>query len=147
MKINFILYIIFIVGLILAGPDDSNGQSYPKYVLPGTSFKVIAEGDTMWILQNHQLKKALKKSDSLKVLQEENTVLEKKIDDLQKIIAIKDQEVADLDSSYTRYKDMWTESDKKLEKAEVKIVKLKKQRGLFLGGGAVIGVVLMILIL
>ena len=113
-----------------------------RVVQPGTSLLLDPAEDTLWVLSNRQMNKALtlaekgrlfdsllRKHEALKAYQDS-------------IIARKNQIIKRLDSGYNRYTQKWDTCNRKLEQTRIKLEKARQKQtktGLL---GAVGGVVL-----
>lgn len=112
---NKILLIIFFAVSMALGqyPKAIVGDGVKPYVFPANS-------DTFWILRDSQYKNALKKKDSLDIARQELSLFNKKFE-LQKEIAKLQLSITDtVKFGYNHYKNLWKETDRKLEDAEIK---------------------------
>ena len=97
---------IILFVLILSG-FTGFAQNYPEVILPN-SFKTVQSGsDTLWILKDSQLKKAILSSKKLSVEEEINLELKQKISILEGNNIIKDSLIVDLKTDRDYYVNNW----------------------------------------
>ena len=135
------LLMLFLLLFAFHGSSQAQVDSI-RVVQPGTSLLLDPAEDTLWVLSNRQMNKALtlaekgrlfdsllRKHEALKAYQDS-------------IIARKNQIIKRLDSAYNRYTQKWDTCNRKLEQTRIKLEKARQKQtktGLL---GAVGGVVL-----
>lgn len=133
------IVLVFLCPMLLHAQD----IEYPHPLKPGKNFKGSAAVDTLfWVLKSTQYNNCLRNTLDLKTSKSLNEALTLKADKLEQVVAKKDSTITDLTQGYNRYKNMWEETDRKLEEQEIKVLKLK--RAAFISGFAGIGLGLLI---
>ncbi len=112
------LFIIFIWGSPVFSQNEQT--DFPISVLPRQSFDVPANFDTLWVLKNSQYKKAIKIALKLEIDSTLVVLLEQKHIKLWEIISAKDSIIVLTKEGYIHYRDLWEETDRALEEAEIK---------------------------
>ena len=101
-----LIYII-ITAVFLSLVQPILAQKYPIVVFPGEQKLVQPTNDTIWLLNDRQLRKAIISAKKLKVEEEINAELHKKVSLLESKDLIKDSLVLDLKADRNFYKDKW----------------------------------------
>ena len=120
---------VLAVGLLLAA-DLAPAQiiSYPILLGPREMFTAPADQDTVFVLSRDQFSRAILAAESLGLADSTITVLETKAALLGKIIT-EQRGIIDVRSeAYSHYRDLWDETDRDLEEAEVRVDKLERDR-------------------
>jgi hypothetical protein len=98
-------YIILILGLFFS--FSGFAQNYPEVILPH-SLKTIESGaDTLWVLKDSQLKKAILSAKKLVVEEEITSDLKQKINVLEENNKVKDSLIVDLKKDRDYYVNNW----------------------------------------
>jgi len=105
MMDKLIYIIITVVFLSLVQPVLA--QKYPIVVMPGEQKLVQPKNDTIWLLNDRQLRKAIIAAKKLKIEEEINAELHKKVSLLESKDLVKDSLVLDLKADRNFYKDKW----------------------------------------
>jgi hypothetical protein len=119
---------------------NAGSQEFPKPLKPGERFVATAADTLFWVLKSSQYDKAIQNGLELRKANEMIETLEQQNQAFRNIIVKKDSTITDLTAGYERYKTMWEETDKKLEDAEVRILKQRRRSfvigilGLAVGG-------------
>ena len=119
-KINIL--ILFMAVLISLNAQE---KKYPQVVLPGESKLVNPGLDTLWILKDSQLKKAIIAAKKLKISEEINAELYKKLDLLEQKNLIKDSLIIDLKEDRKFYEEKWNTCN---QDVDILIKQNKKQK-------------------
>lgn len=123
MKITTAVLVILVLPCLVFCQD----IEFPHPLEPGQKFTAPANLDTLfWVLKSSQYDRALKNAAELENANETIQTLELKAANQQEIITKKDSTIADLNEGFERYKDLWEETDRKLEESEVKVLKLRR---------------------
>ena len=117
---------------------------YPYPIVGDGQTEVVfpASQDTFWVFKHSQYLKALGKVDSLRIVQEQLSLLNKKFELQNEIVKLQLSITDTVKFGYNHYKNLWIETDRKLEKAEIKA----SQRWTYFNGGMVAGIIVAILI-
>lgn len=112
-------------------------QDFPIDLVPGDTFQVQAQYDNLeverlWLLTDRQYKTALKKVLKYNINLEIEETLNKKIEILDQIIVEKDSIIALNRRGYIHYRDLWEETDRKLEEEEIRSSK-NLRKGFYIG--------------
>ncbi len=105
-----ILIILFPFILIFAGETKAQ-QKIPVHVLPGQTYTVSPQNDTMWVMNNYFFKKTIIAKKQLKICKEQNNLYKKQSDTLNKIISEKDILLDTLKSDRDYYKNNWKNAE------------------------------------
>ncbi len=100
-------------------------QKYPIVVMPGEQKIVQPINDTIWLLNDSQLRKAIIAAKKLKVEEEINAELHKKVSLLESKNLVKDSLVLDLKADRDFYKDKWNVCS---QDVDILIQKNKRQK-------------------
>jgi len=119
-----LLYTI-ITAVFLAFVQPVLAQKYPVVILPGEQKLVKPVTDTLWLLKDSQLKKAIISAKKLRIEEEINAELHKKVYVLESKDLIKDSLILDLKADRNFYKDKW---DVCSQDIDILIQKNKKQK-------------------
>lgn len=129
MKITMAVLVLFVLPCVAF----CQNIEFPHPLEPGQRFTTPTNMDTLfWVLKSSQYDKALNNAAELENSKETTRTLELKTNSLQEIIAKKDSTISDLNEGFERYKNLWEETDRKLEDSEVRVLKLR--RATFLSG-------------
>lgn len=113
---------------LAAGATQAQTIRYPRVLAPLQSFTVPAGTDTVFVISRAQMEAATVKAESLVLADSTITVLERKAALLGEIIG-EQQGIIDVRTeAYTHYRDLWAETDRDLEEAEVKVDKYRRSR-------------------
>lgn len=113
------------------------GQTYPFEMMPG-QIKTIESGiDTLWVLRDSQLKKAIKDAKKLKIEEEITKELRKKISLLNEKSLIKDSIVLDLKKDRDFYMNNWKDCTNDVDLLIAKCRRQKLYTRLSMAGTAV----------
>ncbi len=119
-------------------------------IYPNNTREITAEEDTLWILSDQQMEQAITMAEKGAMydscMRHFNTF--KAFHDSQ--IYRKDQIIEQLDSGYTRYRDKWEASNKRIEELRVNLEKAKSRQfntALIAGGSGIVLTALVFLIL
>lgn len=123
MMDKFIYTIITAVFLLFVQPVLA--QKYPIVILPGEKKLVEPVNDTLWLLKGSQLKKAIISAKKLKIEEEINAELHKKVFLLESKDLIKDSLIIDLKADRDFYINKW---DVCSQDIDILIQKNKKQK-------------------
>jgi len=123
--VSFVMLLCFCAALTNAQPRET-----PFDVPPGESFTVPGDADSppWWILNNGQYRKALADVKELEIAKKLITKQEEKIAEQNKIIEAQAVTVAELQKGYDHYKQLWAQSDKKLEDCKIEKVIFERNR-------------------
>lgn len=102
---KFIYIIISASFLLFAQPILA--QKYPSVILPGEQKLVAPKIDTLWILKDSQLKRAIISAKKLKIEEEINAELHKKVSLLESKSLIQDSLITDLKEDRDFYTNKW----------------------------------------
>jgi hypothetical protein len=100
-------------------------QKYPVVVLPGEQKVLKPDFDTLWVLKDSQLKKAIVSAKKLKISEEINAELYKKVNLLKQKNLIKDSLIIDLKEDRKFYEDKWNTCQ---QDVDILIKQNKKQK-------------------
>jgi len=100
-------------------------QSYPEVILPGEIKTIETGSDTLWILKDSQLKKAIISAKKLQIEEEISTELKKKIDLLKEKDLVKDSLIVDYKKDRDFYMNNWKNCTNDVD---LLIKKQKKQK-------------------
>ncbi len=119
---KYIILILFTTVLISLNAQE---KKYPQVILPGESKLVESGLDTLWILKDSQLKKAIVAAKKLKISEEINAELYKKVDLLEQKNLIKDSLIIDLKEDRKFYEEKWNTCN---QDVDILIKQNKKQK-------------------
>ena len=111
--------------LLLSFSYIAHAQKYPVVVLPGEQKVLKSEIDTLWVLKDSQLKKAISAAKKLKITEEINAELYKKVDLLEQKNLIKDSLIIDLKEDRKFYENKWNTCQQDMD---ILIKQNKKQK-------------------
>ncbi len=111
--------------LLLSFSYIAHAQKYPVVVLPGEQKVLKPEIDTLWVLKDSQLKKAISAAKKLKITEEINAELYKKVDLLEQKNLIKDSLIIDLKEDRKFYENKWNTCQ---QDVDILIKQNKKQK-------------------
>ncbi len=100
-------------------------QKYPIVIRPGEKKLVEPISDTLWIMKDSQLKRAIISAKKLKIEEQINSELHKKVSILESKDLIKDSLILDLKADRNFYKEKWDVSSQDID---ILIKKNKKQK-------------------
>ncbi len=100
-------------------------QKYPIVIRPGEKKLVEPISDTLWIMKDSQLKRAIISAKKLKIEEQINSELHKKVSLLESKDLIKDSLILDLKADRNFYKEKWDVSSQDID---ILIKKNKKQK-------------------
>jgi hypothetical protein len=115
---NFTIFIILISGSI------SVAQTYPEVILPGHSKTVQTGSDTLWILKDSQLKKAITAAKMLKIEEDISKELRSEISVMQQKDIAKDS----LISIYLKDRDFYIDNWKICTNDVDQLIKKQKRQ-------------------
>jgi len=117
-RLVFLIPLIYFSTLSFAQNQE---LEFPFPLLPDQeTITLPAFSDTIWIMTNNQFRKALIIAKKQEIDSTIAAILEYKIKLMDEIDAEKDSLIVLYQNSYFHYRDLWTETDLKLEKAEIK---------------------------
>ena len=122
--IDKLLYII-ITAVFLSFVQPVLAQKYPIVILPGEQELIKPSTDTLWILKDSQLKKAIISAKKLRIGEEINAELHKKVSLLESKGLVTDSLIIDLKEDRNFYKTKW---DVCSQDIDILIQKNKKQK-------------------
>jgi len=102
-------------------------QNYPEVILPGDSKTVNSGNDTLWILRDSQLKKAIISAKKLQIEEEISSELRKKISLMTEKDVVKDSLIADLKTD----RDFYMKNFKECTNDVDLLIKKNKRQKLF----------------
>ena len=123
-KKNVMIKKLFVIILLFVS-FSSFAQTYPEVILPGTQKTVEPGNDTLWILKDSQLKKAILSAKRLKVEEEISAELKRKISLMQEKDIVKDSLVVDLKTDRDYYIKNWKDCT---QDVDLLIKKCKRQK-------------------
>lgn len=123
MKTIFTIYFF----IIFSFSYSAVAQKYPVVVLPGEQKLLKPEFDTLWVLKDSQLKKAITAAKKLKITEEINAELYKKVDWLEQKNLIKDSLIIDLKEDRLFYENKWNTCQQDIDL----LIKQNKKQKLF----------------
>jgi len=118
LKYSFV-FIFLIIGLSLFA------QTYPEVILPGSTKTIDPGSDTLWILKDSQVKKALISAKKLQVEEEISNELRNKISLMQEKDLVKDSLIVDYKKDRDYYLNNWKDCTNDVD---LLIKKQKKQK-------------------
>ena len=127
-----IYYIVFF--LFVLNTSSVFAQRYPEVILPGNKKTIENQKDTLWILKDSQLKKAIIAAKKLKVEEQITFELRKKINLMDEKDLVKDSLVIDLEKDRDFYKTTWKTCSKDIDILIKKNRRQKLYTKLSLGG-------------
>lgn len=98
---------LFAIALIFISTALLKAQNYPEVILPFSTKTVVSENDTLWVLRESQLKKALLSAKKLAIEEEINVELKKKISLLETRNTVNDSLIIDLQKDRDFYISYW----------------------------------------
>lgn len=98
---------LFAIALIFISTALLKAQNYPEVILPFSTKTVVSENDTLWVLRESQLKKALLSAKKLALEEEINVELKKKISLLETRNTVNDSLIIDLQKDRDFYISYW----------------------------------------
>ena len=118
------IYAIMSIGFMLFA-QPVLAQKYPSVIMPGEQKLVAPKIDTLWILKDSQLKKAIISAKKLKIEEEINAELHKKVSLLESKSLIQDSLITDLKEDRDFYTEKWKVCS---QDVDILIKKNKKQK-------------------
>ena len=100
-------------------------QNYPEVILPGESKTVEPGNDTLWILKDSQVKKAIISAKKLQIEEEISSELRKKVDLMTQKDLVKDSLITDYKKDRDYYMKNWKDCTNDVD---LLIKKNKKQK-------------------
>lgn len=136
MKIFFT--IVITLALSMAAFAQAPDSGFPLPIEGGRTFEVPRGFDYVWLLTHSQYKEAVKQGRKLELADSINVLLELKNEKLQDVIAEKDSIITLSQRGYHHYRDLWQQTDRELEEAEIKAAKRWRFAvvGFMVGAGA-----------
>ncbi len=113
MKNKRIYYIIFL--LFIFNSVSAYSQKYPEVILPGNKKTIENSKDTLWVLKDSQLKKAIIAAKKLKVEEQISNELRKKISLMNDKDLVKDSLGVDLKKDRDFYQNNWKKCSKDID--------------------------------
>jgi len=112
--------ILFLLSFVILSAE-AQEVKFPVPIYPGETFTVPIKYDTLfWLLKDSQYQTALAKAQKLVIADSTIKILRMKNDRLERIVAEKDSVLKITQEGYEHYKELWRQTDFKLEKAELK---------------------------
>ena len=127
-----VLFISFLIANISA-----NAQLYPIEIRPGKTKTIESGIDTLWILKDSQVKKAIMAAKKLKIEEEISKELRKKISLIEEKDLIKDSLIIDLKKDRDFYMNNWKDCTNDVDLLITKCRRQKLYTRLSLAGVAV----------
>jgi hypothetical protein len=116
---SFLIIVFFLSGISVFS------QKYPEAILPGSSKTIESSLDTLWILKDSQLKKAIIAAKKLQIEEEISSGLKNKISLMEDKDVVKDSLIAD----YKNDRDFYMKKMKDCTNdVDLLIKKQKKQK-------------------
>ncbi|MBN1251796.1 MAG: hypothetical protein JXR51_01090 [Bacteroidales bacterium] len=112
--LNKTIYYIIII-LFVSNNFSVFAQTYPEVILPGTEKIIQNETDTLWVLKDSQLKKAIIAAKQLIIEEQINDELKKKISLMTDKDLVKDSLVVDLKKDRDFYENNWKTCSKDID--------------------------------
>ena len=126
----FLMFVCFFFGV-------QAQQEYPLEIIPGKSKHVTAKSDTLWVIDNTQMKKGINDNLKLKNAEVMFVEFESEMKTLSNVIALKNGLIKKNKDGLDQYKKQWEESENQLIKEEEKVKKVKSKNKLWTGIGFV----------
>ena len=126
--------------LMLVLPTLALAQSSQQYPFPivgdgVTEFVFPASSDTFWVFKHGQYLKALGNAEKLEISDSLLVLYKRKLDLNGDILQLRQSMIDSITFGYNHYKDLWRETDEKLEAAEIRAA----QRWTFFNVGFILG--------
>ncbi|GAB4376155.1 MAG: hypothetical protein Kow0042_22150 [Calditrichia bacterium] len=119
MKYAALFFILSLTPLLLA--------QYPQQILPGQTRTITAAEDTLWVIKKSEAIQAIKASRHLELADSMIVFLQLKCAKLDTLRA-EYEKIAQLNrEGYIHYRDLWEETDLKLEETEISLVRWKRR--------------------
>jgi len=103
MKQFVIILAIFLLGFAFAAAQ----VQYPHPVPPGQEFLVKSGNDTLWIMTNSQINKALVAVKNYDICQQEIELYKKQVENLKQQVAHKDTIIVRTKQMMSQYQEAW----------------------------------------
>lgn len=98
---NILIFIFLISGFSVFA------QTYPELILPGNSKTIEPGADTLWILKDSQVKKAIISAKKLQIEEEISSELRQKVSVMQEKDLVKDSLILDYKKDRDYYINNW----------------------------------------
>lgn len=102
---KFFILTVFVFAFLY----NCKSQTYPKYIKPGKTFEVVATDDTLWVLTDAMVRKALKTDMENEILNEQVLTMNQEIEILKLQGQKKDTLITILETDRDYYKKIWTD--------------------------------------
>ena len=135
----YIICLVLFVGNLFCQEKSTN---YPIEVPGGSTIKLPDTQNTFWIMKNSQYIRSLKIAGRQEIDSIEISLLIKKLELYDLLKAEKDTIVNFFKDGYVHYRDLWEDTSKKLEDAEIRASK----RWLFFESGLILGALAIIIV-
>jgi len=116
---SLFIFIVLLQGISI------NAQTYPEVIMPGETKSVESGNDTLWILKDSQLKKAIVSAKKLQLEEEISVELKKKIALMQEKDLVKDSLIVNYKTDRDFYVNNWKDCTNDIE---LLLRKQKKQK-------------------
>ncbi len=116
---SLFIFIVLLQGISI------NAQTYPEVIMPGKTKSVESGNDTLWILKDSQLKKAIVSAKKLQLEEEISIELKKKIALMQEKDLVKDSLIVNYKTDRDFYVNNWKDCTNDIE---LLLKKQKKQK-------------------
>lgn len=116
-------------------------QKYPKMLSPGNVQVNYTVGDTLWVITNKQFNNTINAAIDLKYCDSLLTNYQEKCRLEEEKNQQKSQQIIELQNGYDHYKEIWEQTDKKLENTEIDYQSEKKWKYIFGAAGAALGLI------
>lgn len=110
--------------LVLGGWAITYGQTI---IQPGETRRVTAQNETLMVMPRSQVARALQHAMELGLADSAIILLEKKCSLLLQMVEQQNAMIQLQQEGYRHYRDLWTETDRKLETAELEAVKWRQR--------------------
>jgi hypothetical protein len=100
-------------------------QDYPELIMPFSSKSIESGSDTLWILRDSQLKKAIISAKKLEIEEDISSELRKKVALMEQKDVVKDSLIADLKNDRDYYIKNWKTCNSDID---LLLIKQKRQK-------------------
>ncbi len=101
------------------------------------AFIFPAGTDTFWVLKHSQYINAVANTEKLKLSEQQLKLTKQKMEIRSEILQLKTGIIDSVKWGYEHYKDLWLQTDKKLEDAEIEA----SRNWMYFGVGAILGII------
>lgn len=100
-------------------------QDYPELIMPFSSKSIESGSDTLWVLRDSQLKKAIISAKKLEIEEDISSELRKKVALMEQKDVVKDSLIADLKNDRDYYIKNWKTCNSDID---LLLIKQKRQK-------------------